>query len=31
VINRLKAVLATHGVRLAITADFLEHVAATRV
>lgn len=30
-INRLKAVLATHGVRLAITADFLEHVAATRV
>ena len=31
VINRLKAVLATHGVRLAITADFLEQVAATRV
>jgi transposase len=31
VINRLKAVLATQGVRLAITADFLEHVAATRV
>ena len=31
VINRLKAVLASHGVRLAITADFLEHVAATRV
>jgi transposase len=30
-INRLKAVLASHGVRLAITADFLEHVAATRV
>ena len=31
VINRLKAVLATHGVRLAITADSLEHVAVTRV
>jgi transposase len=31
VINRLKAVLATHGVRLAIAADFLEHVGATRV
>ena len=31
VINRLKAVLATHGVRLAITADFLEQVAATRL
>jgi transposase len=30
-INRLKAVLASHGVRLAITADFLEQVAATRV
>ena len=29
VINRLKAVLATHGVRLAITADFLEQLAAT--
>jgi transposase len=31
VINRLKAVLATHGVRLGITADFLEQVAAARV
>jgi hypothetical protein len=31
VINRLKAVLATHGVRLAITVDFLEDVASTRV
>ena len=31
VINRLKAVLATHGVRLTITGDFLEQVAATRV
>jgi hypothetical protein len=31
VINRLKAVLASHGVTLAITANFLVHVAATRV
>lgn len=31
VINRLKAVLATHGVRLGVTADFLEQVAAARV
>ena len=31
VINRLKAGLATHGVRLGITADFLEQVAAARV
>jgi transposase len=31
VINRLKAVLATHGVRLSITAAFLEQVAAARV
>jgi transposase len=30
-INRLTAVLASHGVRLTITADFLEHVAAARV
>jgi transposase len=30
-INRLKAVLASHGIRLALTADFLEQVAATRV
>jgi len=30
-INRVKAVLASHGVRLAITADFLAAVAATRL
>jgi transposase len=31
VINRVKAVLASQGVRLAITADFLAQLAATRV
>jgi transposase len=31
VVNRLKGLLATHGVRLTMTADFLAQVAATRL